>query len=906
MSSEREKEIFFEALDLGPEARVRLLDDRCAGAPELRGAVERLLRAHDLARDFLGAPTIEDVPTAGAFDARPGPEAEPGDVIGAYRLVSVLGEGGFGRVFLAEQTEPVTRLVALKLLKAGMDSRKIVARFEAERQALAVMDHPGVARVFDGGQAPNGRPYFVMEYVRGEPITTYCQRKALSVRERLELFESVCLAVQHAHNKGIVHRDLKPSNVLVATVDDKPAPKVIDFGIAKALGDSSMPRAMVTMEGQMVGTPAYMSPEQVSGQAGMDTRSDVYTLGVLLYELLTGTLPIEPERLNRLSPVAMLEAVRQHTPEKPSTRVSRAGESGPFGERGGAAPRHLAGRLRGDLDWIVMRALEKEPERRYQTAFALARDVRRHLEGEPVEAGPPSGWYRLRKFAERHRGELAAAAVVLVALVGGLISSLVFATRSEHSRRLAEREGDMASETALFAESMLSGLDPAVARGADTTLLRRMLDDSIERLRSSPPAHAETEARLRRMIGTGLFKIAAFNEAFDQFHLALRLARSVLPQDDPFVLDTWSDLAKMYAETSRFDEARREMQGVLEAKRRALGEDDPSTLDAQFTLAFVDRLTGRLEEARAGFEDVIYRRTRVLGDQHKDTMSARNSLATVLGELGHTDQAIELYEQVIAFQRKELGEDHPHTLATMNNLADDLAETGRQAEALALLEEVLAIKRRVMEPNHPSLLITVNNLAGYYGTLGRLEEAERMYREAGAIAEQAFGPGDWRTMAIWNNLSSHLLKRVNRPEEARVILERIMPVCRETLGPSHRLSLAIRSNLCGCLLAANDVAAALTLSSELVEDADAALPEGHPDRAGYRLTFARALLASERWREAGQLLDEALGMCTEDAAMSDMKATAARLLGDFHERCGRLDEAARWRGVADGGTLASP
>lgn len=896
MSSEREKDIFFEALPLLGAERDRLVASRCGGDEELKRAVERLLQAHDEAQEFLAAPTLEDMPTSGSIAGLSGPDLREGDWIGAYQLKSVLGEGGFGRVFLAEQTEPVSRLVAIKLLKAGMDSRKIVGRFEAERQALALMDHPCVARVFDGGQAPNGRPYFVMEYVRGETITEYCTRTELSVRERLALFESVCLAVQHAHNKGIVHRDLKPSNVLVVTVDDKPTPKVIDFGIAKAVGESNVAAAM-TMEGQMIGTPAYMSPEQVAGEPGMDTRSDVYTLGVLLYEILTGSLPIETERLNRLSPVALAEAVRVQTPERPSTRVSKLASAEV--ERS-AGSRQLASKLRGDLDWIVMRALEKEPDRRYQTAFALARDIRRHLDGEPVEAGPPSGLYKLRKFAERHRGELAAAAVVMVALVGGLISSLVFASRSEQSRQVAERENAMAQETASFAESMLTGLDPAVARGADTTLLRRMLDDSIARLATDPPEHADTEARLRKMIGVGLYKIAAFDEAFDQFALSLRRAREVMPENDPFVLETRQSLAQMYIETSRFEEGRSELLGVLETTQQTFGPDDVKTIDARFNLAYVDRMMGHYEQARDGFVGVIEQRERVLGSEHKDTMSARNSLATVLGELGQSEEAIKLYEQVIAFQKRELGPDHPHTLATMNNLADDLAELGRDEEALALLEEVLEAKRRVLEPNHPSLLISINNAASLYGKLGRTAEAERLLRESRSIAIEAFGEDDWRTLALGNNLASHLYRRMDRTEEARTLLDDLLPRCLETLGPEHRLTLAVMSNLTGVRLALGLVDDAVQLAGELVRDTDLGLPVEHPDRVGSRVLLARSLLASDRWTEAEPVLQMAFGLSASET-MAAQRRDVAELLAELCDRGGRADEASQWRAMLSAG-----
>jgi WD40 repeat protein/serine/threonine protein kinase len=412
-----EEDIFHQALarDL-PQERAAYLEQACAGDPALRASVEALLRAHVGASGFLDEP----VPDLAVTIDEPIPE-RAGTVVGPYKLLEPIGEGGFGVVYMAEQTRPVRRKVALKVLKPGMDTRQVVARFEAERQALALMDHPNIARVFDGGTTDSGRPYFVMELVKGVPITEFCDQNRLTPRQRLELFVSVCQAVQHAHQKGIIHRDLKPPNVLVTVHDTTPVVKVIDFGIAKALGQELTDKTLYTGFAQLIGTPLYMSPEQ-AGQSGLDidTRSDIYALGVLLYELLTGTTPFDQERLRTVSYEEMRRIIREEEPARPSVRVSGLGQAGArvFAERQ-SDPRRLRQLFRGELDWIVMRCLDKDRNRRYETASALARDIERYLADEPVSACPPSAWYRFRKLARRHRRALVPAAVIaLAALIG--------------------------------------------------------------------------------------------------------------------------------------------------------------------------------------------------------------------------------------------------------------------------------------------------------------------------------------------------------------------------------------------------------------------------------------------------------------------------------------------------------
>ena len=434
------RSIFGQVLEIeSPAERAAYLNEACGDNADLRSEVDSLLEAIDKAGNFMKqpmAPAIE----AGSTSDEPSITERPGTVIGPYKLLQQIGEGGMGVVYMAEQQEPVRRKVALKIIKPGMDSHQVIARFEAERQALAMMDHQNIARVLDAGTTESGRPYFVMELVHGVPITRFCDDNKLTPRERLALFVPVCQAIQHAHQKGIIHRDVKPSNVLVTMYDDKPVPKVIDFGVAKAIEQRLTEKTMFTHYGALVGTFEYMSPEQAEMNAfGVDTRSDIYSLGVLLYELLTGTTPLERTRLREAALDEMVRLIREEEAPRPSLRLSSSSDLPKIAAARKTEPARLSKLVRGEIDWIVMKCLEKDRSRRYETANGVARDLERYLADEPVEACPPSSSYRLRKFARKHRKALATAAAFAVLLVAGVVMSTLLAVWATSAERMAKQ-----------------------------------------------------------------------------------------------------------------------------------------------------------------------------------------------------------------------------------------------------------------------------------------------------------------------------------------------------------------------------------------------------------------------------------------------------------------------------------
>jgi TPR repeat protein/serine/threonine protein kinase len=710
---------------------------------------------------------------------------QPGTRIGHYKLLEQIGEGGFGVVWMAEQEEPVRRRVALKIIKPGMDTREVVARFEAERQALAMMEHPNIASVFDGGATATGRPYFVMELVKGVPITTYCDANQLSTRERLELFMEVCHAVQHAHQKGVIHRDLKPSNILVTVQDDRAVPKVIDFGVAKATQAQLTGKTLFTRFNQWIGTPEYMSPEQAGlGSLDVDTRSDIYSLGVLLYELLTGRPPFDPQELLAAGYDAVMRTIREEEPPKPSTRLSTlaAEELTAVAAKRGAEPSKLNRLVRGDLDWIVMKSLEKDRRRRYETANGLADDLRRHLGDEAVLARPPSTAYRMKKAWRRNKVWFSAAAVVVLALAAGISLSTWQAVRATKAEALAMQRLAESEAISQFLTNAFQSPDPA--RDGRTITVAEMLDSAVKKLDTDLADQPARRASLQATIGATYWALGLARDAIPLQTKVLDYYRTTGGPEHPDTIGAMNNLALSYADAGRRGEALKLRQDVLPLSRKVLGPRHPVTLYAMNNLANSYFDANRRDEALKLREEVLELRREVLGPKHTDTLMAMGNLASSYAGTDRLDEALELREDLLRLRREVSGPKHPETLAAMINLANSYALAGRRADALKLRQDLLPVCREVYGPKHPVTLVAMGNLASSYSEVGRHDEGIKLQREALQLCHKVLGPEHPTTLMSMTNLAISL-GAAGRLTEAIEVQQQSLAIKRRVLPPKH-------------------------------------------------------------------------------------------------------------------------
>ncbi len=720
-------------------------------------------------------PTLDATAPASVSASLP---ADATRAVGPYRVLQALGEGGFGTVYLAEQEEPVRRRVALKVLKPGMDSKSVIARFEAERQALALMDHPGVAKVYDAGTTPEGRPYFAMEYVRGEPINVFCEHERLGVNDRVRLMIQVCEAVQHAHMKGVIHRDLKPGNVLVSLVDSRPSPKVIDFGVAKAVSQRLTDSTVYTEVGQLIGTPEYMSPEQARGGSDVDTRADVYSLGAILYELLTGEPPLESTKLRAGGYAGVSHAIDELEPVRPSERITRAGST--VLPRLDDDPATVARRLRRDLDWVVMKSLEKDRTRRYDGAGTLARDLERYLRDEPVEAGPPTAAYRLSKFLRRHRGGVAAAGAVALALllgVAGTAAGLVWALRERdvaNALATSEREARAESDAVVaFLGDMLASVDPE-ERGRDVTV-RDVLDEASLSLPDRFADRPMIEARLRHVIANSFRALGRLPEADEHLTRVYEMRRATLGDEHPETQRALANLAGLRMEQGRYGDAAALGERAADGMRRAFGEDDRATLGAMNNLAMALRHTDRTDEAEAILRRVHDGQRRTLGLTHPETLGSLTNLGALLADLRRYAEAVPLLEQALSSWREAHGDNHPGTLFAEHELGMTLLATGRVPEAEQLLRRVVAARERVLGEAHPDTLGAASNLGFVLSRTERVEEAETLYKRSLLAARRVLGDAHPDTLTTAMNLLM-LYESLGWPERSRPEVERSLEV----------------------------------------------------------------------------------------------------------------------------------
>ncbi len=804
---QRVRELFAAALGFTDlDEREAFLDRECCGDDQLRQELEQLLQGQtliELAPLSEGtAPRAQGVPDLAIGSA----------FAGRYRVLAKLGEGGMGSVYVADQTEPVARRVALKIVKPEALSSQVLARFEQERQALALMDHPNIAKVLDAGVA-DGTPYFVMELIKGVPITRYCDKAKLTPRQRLGLFVDVCQAVQHAHQKGVIHRDLKPSNILVGLYDGKPIPKVIDFGVAKATGAKLGDHSVCTEVGQIVGTLEYMSPEQAEmSNLDIDTRSDVFTLGVVLYELLTGTVPFSRKELQAAGYAEMLRIIKEVEPPRPSTRLSHSGSLPSVAACRQTEPAKLTKLLRGDLDWVVMKALEKDRSRRYQTVNGLATDVQRYLADEPVVAGPPGAAYRLKKFVKRNQAQAAAAGLVLLALLGGMVGATWGYLRAEQSRRDAEAARDAEAEQRAEAEAQRDKALAAQQRAAEQQRRAESNEKKAEEekrvaqavrdfLQTKLLGQADPRTQADALLARGGAAAAADRDVTVR-QLLDRAAAELSPEkieenfsNQPLLqAELLHTVGHTYRGVGELGLAVALLQRSAALYRRHLPADHPAALTAFHNLALAYQAAGRVPEAIRLYEQVKEAFAKRLGADHPDTLVVMNNLARAYQADGKVREAIRLYEQVREAQERKLGADHPNTLATLNGLASAYRADGKLPEAIRLFEQVKEAREKKLGADHPFTLGTLNNLAGAYRAAGKLPEAIRLYEQVKEAQERKLGPDHPHTLTTLNNLATAYW-RASQLDRSIPLFESVLKRQEARLGRDHPSTLMTIANL---------------------------------------------------------------------------------------------------------------
>jgi eukaryotic-like serine/threonine-protein kinase len=896
------------ALDLPPAERLAFVDRACASDPELHAAVRRLLDAHDRGEHFLEVPAAaiglplmdqDDVPAlaAGRAPTRVGP----------FRVVREIGRGGMGAVYLAERDDDQFRQrVALKLVRGGMGEEYLVRRFLEERRILAALEHPNVARLVDGGISPDGLPYFAMEYVEGEPITTYCDARRVPIEGRLRLFLDVCAAVEYAHRSLIVHRDLKPGNILV-TGDG--VVKLLDFGIARLVDDEG--GAGLTGTGVRLMTPEYASPEQFLGKP-VTTQSDVYSLGVLLYELLTGRHPYR-------SPGAPRHVIEQRVlsldPPSLSAQARTTGELA-FGR--GLTPQRLARRLRGDLDTIVLKAVRKEPERRYPSVQELGADIRRYLTGLPVQARPETPWYRARKFAGRHRAGVVVTVVALLLLQG-------FALREAHLRRQAEAAAVEAASAARRAEAVQDYLirifevsDPyglTGERGDDITA-RTLLDRGAEQITVDASLDPDIQAALLGVLGRVYTNLGLFEQAAPLLQQTLAQRRARFDAPHPALADALAHLGDHHLARSEYDDAEPLLRDALEQRRLLFGDVHPAVAESLDRLATLMQQQSLYDDAEALFREALDVRRATVGPDHPDVGAGLHNLGLVLWWKADYEEAERLYRDALAVRRRALPADHLFTSQTMHNLAQVLQTLGRTDEAEAIFRESLAAKRRTLGDAHPSVTIHLNNLGRLLWETGQMDESEMLIREALRLDRQIFGDehafvaaslehlgaalrarGDFggaeaayrQALALnsrllgpthaWTGLTLNSLGLVwygvGDLDSAIASFQDALTIFEERFGPDHPFTAAATVHMARAMVERGNATAAEPLLRMVIERLGPHLPRGRDQYVLAHTGLGRALIARSRADEALAVLGEARRLGTDHFGEEDRRTAEA-------------------------------
>jgi serine/threonine-protein kinase len=863
------KESFYAALDLPPGERSTYLEKLFANDPQSRAEIEALLQAHEKAGEFIEAPAFEQL-QPGSPEPEPLTEKSP---IGPYRLLRELGRGGMGVVYLAvRDDEVVKKQVALKIIQAGMTKEIIARRFRAERQALATLEHPNIARFLDGGFTEDSRPYYVMEYVEGEPIHRFCDSHRLSIRQRLELFRRVCAAVQYAHQNLIVHRDLKPDNILVTPTG---VPKLLDFGIAKMLKPELSPHTlMVTKERWQLMTPAYASPEQVRGDP-ITTASDVYSLGVLLYELLCGH---RPYRFKSRTPREIERVICEQEPERPSTAITRVEETG--AEDGATTsvtpemvsktregpPEKLKRRLAGDLDNIVMMAMRKEPQRRYASVEQFSEDIRRHLQGLPVIARKDTLGYRGSKFVKRHKTGVVAVALVILTLVGGIVATFWQAKIASDERDKARIEAAKAERINSFLQEMLSAADP-FKQGKDIKVAE-MLNEAAKRAHQELSEMPEIEATVLNTIGQTYYSLGLFKPAEQVLGQALSIRETIFGPEHPDVAEAALNLSKVVQEQGDLERAETLLLRALKLSRTYYGEEHElvgrsltqlavlswqegnyeeaaqhqrransvlkkiqgnqslEVIEGVSNLAVMLKAAGKYEEAEPFYRQAIQLAQNALGEDHPTVSTAVNNYAVFLYGRGRYEESVPHFRSALRLRIKHYGERNHHVATVMGNLGNVLRQLERFVEAEALLRKTIAIEQEVLGQDHPGVAFPLHNLAALLHQKGDYAASDPFFREALRIRRQRLGNDHPYVAATLVKYSRMLMDRGDA-ETAEPMLREALTIRRKKLDPGAWEIADSESALGGCLVTLGRFAEAESLLIQGYQTLEAS--RGHED-----------------------------------------------------------------------------